>query len=304
MTRFAESPVAAGPVALDSLGCSPKHLDKNGVLSGRSVTFHRKKGSPQKLNRVSTPPAERGLLIGVSLEGGHRRRIYHGHHATDHLMGSDDIYIRSFSDAYTADLSGSFNFILMELQPEAFRQLAVDGADAVVPALRYTAAHHDAVTASLAKALEPAFDRPDEVSELFLDQLSITIGTHLLQSYGAAPAAAKPRGRVLSRSHERIAKDIIRSQLTGALSVAEIAAACNLSRGYFSYAFRETTGQTPHQWLITQRLERAYDLLRDATLSLSDIALDCGFADQSHFTRVFSKIVGISPGKWRIEIIS
>jgi transcriptional regulator GlxA family with amidase domain len=58
-------------------------------------------------------------------------------------------------------------------------------------------------------------------------------------------------------------------------------------------------GTSPYRWLLLQRVSRAKSLLRKADWSLADIAAACGFADQSHFTRVFTSIVGASPGAWR-----
>jgi AraC-like DNA-binding protein len=61
-------------------------------------------------------------------------------------------------------------------------------------------------------------------------------------------------------------------------------------------------GVAPHRWLINRRVELAKDLLRDRETSLSEIALRCGFADQSHFTRVFTRWAGVSPGAWRRDM--
>ena len=67
----------------------------------------------------------------------------------------------------------------------------------------------------------------------------------------------------------------------------------------FSRAFRRTAGAAPHHWLMTRRVEAAKEKLRDSRLSLLDVALACGFSDQSHLTRVFAGMVGLSPGAWR-----
>jgi AraC family transcriptional regulator len=72
-----------------------------------------------------------------------------------------------------------------------------------------------------------------------------------------------------------------------------------LSVSHFSRAFRRTMGVAPHSWLLARRIEVAKERLRDCRLSLSDVALACGFADQSHLTRVFTRMVGVSPGAWR-----
>ena len=81
-----------------------------------------------------------------------------------------------------------------------------------------------------------------------------------------------------------------------------LAEECGLSPRHFARAFRQSTGVPPHRWLMRHRVQRAKELLRRQALSLADIALRCGFADQSHFTRVFSREVGFSPGQWRRDL--
>ena len=68
---------------------------------------------------------------------------------------------------------------------------------------------------------------------------------------------------------------------------------------FFLRAFRKTMGLAPHQWLMVRRVERARELIQEGEQPLSEIALDAGFSDQSHFTRVFSQQMGVSPGAWR-----
>ena len=92
------------------------------------------------------------------------------------------------------------------------------------------------------------------------------------------------------------ALELIDARLDGELSVAEIARHCGLSPSRFRVTFRNTTGMTPHRWLTERRVDRAKSLLREDSASLAQIALECGFADQSHFTHVFTAVVGASPG--------
>ena len=79
----------------------------------------------------------------------------------------------------------------------------------------------------------------------------------------------------------------------------ELAALCRLSASRFAHAFKASIGVAPHRWLLQRRIERAKSLLKDSGEPLADIALRCGFADQSHFTRVFKRREGASPGVWR-----
>jgi AraC-like DNA-binding protein len=83
------------------------------------------------------------------------------------------------------------------------------------------------------------------------------------------------------------------------LSVAEIAGNLGLSPAQFSRAFKASTGFPPHRWQLNLRIGKAQELLRYGAFPLAEIALATGFAEQSHFTRMFKKVVGVSPGAWQ-----
>ena len=72
-------------------------------------------------------------------------------------------------------------------------------------------------------------------------------------------------------------------------------AECGLSRKYFTNLFKATIGVTPHRWLQQYRIQKAKDLLRTSSHPIADIAIECGFADQSHLMRVFAALTGGSP---------
>jgi AraC family transcriptional regulator len=98
---------------------------------------------------------------------------------------------------------------------------------------------------------------------------------------------------------ERRAKELMSTHLGREISLAFVAGECRLSVSHFARSFKQCTGKPPHRWLLEKRVEKAKELLIDAELPLAEIALECGFSDQSHFTRVFSRTVGTSPGTWR-----
>ena len=97
----------------------------------------------------------------------------------------------------------------------------------------------------------------------------------------------------------RRAKEILNANIVGYISIAHLAAECGLSTCHFARSFRHSTGISPHRWLMHRRVERATELLKQSRLSIIDIALSCGFADQSHLTRVFTSVHGSAPGRWR-----
>src|SRR6202040_3492925 len=98
---------------------------------------------------------------------------------------------------------------------------------------------------------------------------------------------------------ERSAREIFRASIKPGVVLKEGARECGLSVGHFSHAFRRTLGVAPHKWLAEQRVVLSKEKLRRDELSLSDVAAECGFSDQSHLTRVFRQRVGASPGAWR-----
>lgn len=157
----------------------------------------------------------------------------------------------------------------------------------------------DDVIRNIAGAVLAMLRTPAEANRMFLDHITMAMGTHVAQLYGGfAPGSRIARGG-LSPRQERRAKEMIESSLEGAVSIEAVAEACGLSASHFRRAFRQSTGSAPHQWLLQRRVCAAREALLDAGLTLPEIARRCGFADQSHFTRVFSQVEGISPARWR-----
>jgi len=85
----------------------------------------------------------------------------------------------------------------------------------------------------------------------------------------------------------------------GSLELNDMAAAAELSRWYFARCFLKDFGQTPHRWLLAQRLDRAKGLLIETEDSLNNIAGLCGFSSQSHMTTLMRKQTGLTPSAWR-----
>jgi AraC family transcriptional regulator len=157
----------------------------------------------------------------------------------------------------------------------------------------------DDTIASLGRVLLPALSHPDRANPLFVEHILLGLGIHVAQTYGGMRPLSTPIRGGLAAWQVRRAKEILSAHLHGRVPLKDVARACGLSVSYFSRAFRRSVGVTPHNWLLTLRVEVAKQKLREGRLPLRDVALACGFADQSHLTQVFTRSVGVSPGAWR-----
>jgi AraC family transcriptional regulator len=161
----------------------------------------------------------------------------------------------------------------------------------------------DATIQHIALTLLPALRMPGQVVRLFTDYAMLAFAVHIAQTYGEMRTVSRPPIGGLASWQEKRAKEMLASDLTGKISLREVAMACELSVSHFSRAFHKSTGFPPHAWLLQARVELAKTMLRKRDVSLSEITKACGFADQSHFARVFTRRIGLSPRAWRKVIL-
>jgi AraC-like DNA-binding protein len=173
--------------------------------------------------------------------------------------------------------------------------------------LNYTFAsgYEDPVIRHLGLALHPALERGQPLDGLFLDHVLYAIGAHVLERYGDLGAKKRAASGGLAPWQQRRAMELMNESLgSDDLSLKTIAEECGISVAHFGRAFRQSLRISPHRWRVERRIEKAMTMLSREQASLADIALTCGFADQSHFTRVFTKYIGTSPGQWRRDNVS
>jgi AraC family transcriptional regulator len=143
--------------------------------------------------------------------------------------------------------------------------------------------------------------QPDNILPLFTEGWTMQALAHVARATNEQQPIHTSRGSGLAPWQLRRAKEMLRADLATKASPRRVAEACRLSVGYFSRAFKESTGVSPYQWLLALRVEVAQTLLENSQVPLVEVADMCGFADQSHFSRVFGRVLGKSPGAWRRE---
>jgi AraC-like DNA-binding protein len=136
----------------------------------------------------------------------------------------------------------------------------------------------------------------DHITDIEIDERLFGIFEKLIFRHAVRKIQARRNGT--EHGAVRTAKDYIREHLSDNISLGELSCEAGLSPFHLTRVFARTTGLPPHAYLIQTRISRARKLLEDG-MSIADIALDLGFADQSHFHRKFKSIVGITPSAYR-----
>lgn len=131
---------------------------------------------------------------------------------------------------------------------------------------------------------------------LYVDALGTQLAVHLLRHYSTVSLREPPDRSCLSPAHRRYITEYIEDQLHRSLRIDALARTLNLGPCTFMRRFRKSLGVSPHAYVVQRRVERACRLLRAGTMPVKAIASTCGFADQSHMTRVFRARLNTTPG--------
>ena len=144
-----------------------------------------------------------------------------------------------------------------------------------------------------------------EAQKLYLESLSTVFGIHLIRHYSNLKLAQRPMHSTaagLSPSQLKRVLDYIHDQLESDLSLSQLAQQVGLSRSYFAKQFKQAMHITPHHYINQQRVDRAKQLLKNLAVPIADVAMSCGFSNQSHFTKVFRQQLGITPKAYRDQL--
>ncbi|MBD1845406.1 helix-turn-helix transcriptional regulator [Cyanobacteria bacterium FACHB-63] len=170
---------------------------------------------------------------------------------------------------------------------------AVEGID--LTELLPQFALNDPLVYQIGLSLKTVLERDQVASRLYAESLSNALIVHLLQHYSAQRLSIRDYANGLSQARLRCVLDYIQVHLDQDLSLGELAAIAKMSPHYFLQLFKQSTGVTPHQFVIRARVERAKELLIAGRLPIAEVAKQVGFVDQSHLHRHCKKLLGITP---------
>jgi AraC family transcriptional regulator len=177
-----------------------------------------------------------------------------------------------------------------------------DEADAEIQLQSYRR-FNDPRLSALASAVNAEMVAGFPSGRLFLDSVEQAIAAALVNGHAARHRPVRIYTGGLGSARLRRIKELVHAKMEDDLSLDEMAQSIQLSTAHFAKMFRKSTGQSPHQFVLRLRVERAKEMLRSVETRILDVAVACGFKTQQHFARVFRKICGASPTEYRQEFL-
>jgi AraC family transcriptional regulator len=151
----------------------------------------------------------------------------------------------------------------------------------------------------LARAFQAEAEAGCPAGRIYADSIAAAFVASFVDRYVTRPA--EPDFTGLSRERLRQVTDHVQEHLDEDLSLAALAELARTSPFHFARQFKRSTGVTPHQYVVQRRLDKAQRLLENEALSIAEVAYATGFPSQAHFTAVFRRTFGVTPGAWRSE---
>jgi AraC family transcriptional regulator len=199
--------------------------------------------------------------------------------------------------------SGGFDWLHVYLEPGLVARVAAEAFD-LDPA-RLTVPPLDGLDLPRLRAAMWAVDAEltsgGAGGKLAAESLANVLAVQLLRHVLAPRRPERGRDGTLPRGQLRAVVEYVEGHLAAGLTLGQMAAVARLSPYHFARQFKKATGLPPHQYVIARRIERArYLLQRGSDFSLAEVAAHAGFSDQSQFSHHFKRLIGVTPGQFRM----
>lgn len=209
-------------------------------------------------------------------------------------FSSGDVTVVPANVLNSAYWDTEYEFITLSFEPSTFTRHTFDLTDTADVEFIPNFSQPDPLIHSIGLTLKSELEFNGVGSRLYIDSLTAALMTHLLRHYSTQKSTSSSHSSLPKKQLQQVI-DHIHQHLDRDLSLSELAIIVQMSPSYFSTLFKQSTGLAPHQFVIQCRIERAKQLLLQGERSIAEIAHDLGFTHQSHLSRHFKRLVGVTP---------
>ena len=207
-----------------------------------------------------------------------------------------DIHIIPAGTPSTWEIKGKDTYLTLSVSPSLLHKAAEAlDLDPGRLEIRNRFQVRDAQLENIAWALKGEMECGYPCGQVYYDSLAVAVAIRLIRNHSSKFGETKRPDKRLSDRRLRRVLEYIEDNLAGNVSLNDLAAVLGLSASHFKVLFREAVGLSPHHYLIRQRVERAKNLLGEGKLTITQIAIETGFAHQSHLARHMHRVLGVSP---------
>lgn len=186
------------------------------------------------------------------------------------------------------------------LDPTFLTHAAYESANSEQVELKLVLPKPDPLVWQIVMALKTVLDTDATNSCFYAESMATALAAHLLRNYATRKHVLQQHEDGLPKYKLKQALEYMNAHLSENVSLATLSEGLGISQYYFCRLFKQSTGITPHAYLIQQRVERSKQLLKQKESTILDVAIACGFANPSHFAKHFQKQTGISPKQFRM----
>ncbi len=271
----------------------PALLSSGGKWQGIHLEYHRQ--PPGEIPEHSHPEH----LIVVSLTPNQVERWF-GDRMQGETVKKGSFCILPKSVPHSCNWQQEGEIIILALEPKVITHLARESVNADrVELVPRPAVDDDPFIAQIACLLKTDLEQGCPLGRSYGESLRTALAMHLLRHYATFKHNKRNYRDGLPEYKLQQALEYIHAHLDQELGLSDMAEVAGMSQYYFCRLFSQSMGVAPYQYVIQQRVERAKGLLKERKLTLADVALACGFANQSHFTKHFRQLTGITPKAYR-----
>jgi AraC family transcriptional regulator len=213
-------------------------------------------------------------------------------------VGHDAVTIAPAALTRRVSIERAHELTAIFLDPLVFGEIARAETGMRYPEIMPQFAIADPLIRSLGMALDKEMRSTNPKPVSYGERLAVTLASHIFATY-AKPVYREMRSLGPHWIKLRRCIDHMHENMDQPLSWDQLARVAGMSKFHFAKAFRDAMGIAPHQYLVKLRVETARALLRDDTISVSDVGGRVGYADLGQFTSQFRKIIGVSPTQYR-----